>query len=107
MALGEVVDQKDAAIYIFKDLHPSLGKNNFAIIRKLRDIAHCLKSSHKTLVLLSPFLNLAPELEKDLTVIDYQLPLTYTICAPCSTTSWTRYATIRRYTSISATKAWR
>ena len=85
MALGEVVDQKDAAIYIFKDLHPFLGKNNFAIIRKLRDIAHCLKSSYKTLVLLSPFLNLAPELEKDLTVIDYQLPDLHDLCALLNT----------------------
>ncbi|MFT5129453.1 MAG: hypothetical protein ACI8W8_003075 [Rhodothermales bacterium] len=80
VALGEVVDEKEAAIYIFKDLHPFLGKNNFAIIRKLRDIAHCLKSSYKTLVRVSPFLNLAPELEKDLTVVDYRLPDLHELC---------------------------
>jgi len=44
------------------------------VIRKLRDIAHELKSSYKTVVLLSPFLVLPAELEKDLTVIDYALP---------------------------------
>ncbi|MCP4692496.1 MAG: AAA family ATPase [Desulfobacterales bacterium] len=73
-ALDEVMENMEAAIYLFKDFHPFLNKNNFAIIRKLRDIAQNLKSSYKTLVLVSPFLNLPPELEKDVTVIDYNLP---------------------------------
>ncbi len=81
LALNEVVEQKEGAIYIFKDFHPFLGKNNFAIIRKLRDIAHTLKSSFKTLVLVSPFLNLPQELEKDITVIDYKLPNLQELCA--------------------------
>ena len=74
VALNEVIEQVEPAIYIFKDFHPFLGKNNFAVIRRLRDIAQELKSSYKTLVLISPFLSLPPELEKDVTVIDYHLP---------------------------------
>ncbi len=74
VALNEVVEQMEAAIYIFKDFHPFLAKNNFAIIRKLRDIAESLKSSYKTVVLVSPFLELPAELEKDCTVVDYGLP---------------------------------
>jgi len=74
VALNHVVEENEPAIYIFKDFHAFLGKTNFAVIRKLRDIAHNLKSSFKTVVLLSPFLGLPPELEKDITVIDYQLP---------------------------------
>ncbi len=74
MALNEVVEQVEPAIYVFKDFHPFLAKNNFAIIRKLRDISQILKSSYKTLVLTSPFLDLPRELEKDITIIDYKLP---------------------------------
>ena len=74
IALNEVVEQMEAAIYIFKDFHPFLAKNNFAIIRKLRDIAEGLKSSYKTVVLVSPFLELPRELEKECTVVDYRLP---------------------------------
>ncbi len=74
VALTEVVEQVESAIYIFKDFHPFLARNNFTIIRKLRDIAQNLKSSYKTLVLVAPFLHIPPELEKDVTVIDYLLP---------------------------------
>jgi len=74
VALDEVVEEIEPAIYIFKDFHPFLTKSNYAVVRKLRDIAQGLKSSYKTLVLLSPFLEPPPELEKDVTVIDYHLP---------------------------------
>jgi len=74
VALNEVVEQNEAAIYIFKDFHPFLTKSNFAIIRKLRDIAENLKSSYKTVLLVSPFLELPRELEKDCTVVDFRLP---------------------------------
>ncbi len=74
VALDQVVEELEPAIYVFKDFHPFLSKTNFAVVRKLRDIAQGLKSSYKTLVLLSPFLELPAELEKDVTVIDYRLP---------------------------------
>ncbi len=74
VALNEVVEQVESAIYIFKDFHPFLARSNFTIIRKLRDIAQSLKSSYKTLVLVAPFLQIPPDLEKDVTVIDYLLP---------------------------------
>jgi ATP-dependent 26S proteasome regulatory subunit len=74
VGLNEVVEQMEPAIYLFKDFHPFLAKTNFAIIRKLRDIAQALKSSYKTVVLVAPFLQLPPELEKDVTVIDLHLP---------------------------------
>ncbi len=74
VALNEVVEQVEPAIYIFKDFHPFLAKTNFAVVRQLRDIAQSLKSSYKSIILLSPFLELPPELEKDVTVIDFHLP---------------------------------
>ena len=54
VALDQVIDQVEPAIFIFKDFHPFLTKNNFAIVRKLKDIALHLKNSLKTIVLVSP-----------------------------------------------------
>ncbi len=75
-ALDTVIEHKEAAIYLFKDFHPFLRANsgNVAVIRKLREVAQALSNSYKTLVLTSPLLELAPELGKDVTVLDYDLP---------------------------------
>ena len=53
-ALDQVIEQVEPAIFIFKDFHPFLTKNNFAVIRKLKDIALHLKNSFKTIILISP-----------------------------------------------------
>lgn len=74
MALDQVIDQVDPAIYIFKDFHPFLAKNNFAVIRRLKEIATQLKNSFKTIILLSPTLDIPVELEKEITVLTHALP---------------------------------
>ncbi|GAA5130680.1 AAA family ATPase [Luteolibacter yonseiensis] len=74
LALDQVIEQVDPAIYIFKDFHPFLTKNNFAVIRKLKDIALQLKSSYKTIVLISPVLEIPVELEKEITVLNFPAP---------------------------------
>lgn len=73
-ALDHVMMSQEPAIFIFKDLHPFLTKNNFAVIRKLREVAHNIKNSYKTVVVVSPVLELPVELEKDITVITLELP---------------------------------
>jgi hypothetical protein len=73
-ALDQVIDHVEPALYVFKDLHPFLARNQFAVIRRLKEVAQELKSSYKTLVLLSPVLELPCELEKDVTVVDFPLP---------------------------------
>ncbi|MGO8702315.1 MAG: AAA family ATPase [Candidatus Brocadiia bacterium] len=74
VALDRVVEQIDPAIYIFKDFHPFLARSNMAVIRRLREIAAFLKNSYKTILLVSPMLEIPPELEKDVTVVDFDLP---------------------------------
>jgi SpoVK/Ycf46/Vps4 family AAA+-type ATPase len=74
LALDQVIEQVDPAIYIFKDFHPFLTKNNFAVVRKLKDIALQLKSSYKTIVLISPVLEIPVELEKEITVLNFPAP---------------------------------
>jgi hypothetical protein len=73
-ALDQVIEQVEPAIFIFKDFHPFLTKNNFAVIRKLKEIALHLKNSFKTIVLVSSVLEIPPELEKEITVLNFPLP---------------------------------
>jgi hypothetical protein len=73
-AMDQVIEQVEPAIFIFKDFHPFLSKNNFAIIRKLKEIALHLKNSFKSIILVSPVLEIPTELEKEITVLNYPLP---------------------------------
>jgi len=76
-ALTAVIEHKEPAIYLFKDLNaflrPSMPCNRPAI-RKLREVSRALTDSYKTLIIVSPLLEMAPELEKDVTVLDFPLP---------------------------------
>src|SRR6266540_5162769 len=74
-ALDQVIEQVEPAIFIFKDFHPFLTKNNFAVIRKLKEIALHLKNSIKTIVLVSPVLEIPPELDKEITMLNFPLPI--------------------------------
>jgi AAA+ superfamily predicted ATPase len=75
-ALDAVIHQVEPAIYLFKDFHPYMEehRNNLAIIRRLRDVAYHLRDSYKTIVFVAPMLRLAPELAKDVTVLEFGLP---------------------------------
>lgn len=44
------------------------------MVRRIRDVAHQLRDSYKTIVIVSPRLRLAAELEKDVTVLEFDLP---------------------------------
>ena len=73
-ALDQVLEQVEPAIFLFKDFHPFLAKSNFAVIRKLKDIALHLKNSFKTVILVSPTLEIPAELDKEITVLSFPLP---------------------------------
>ena len=69
----EYILQSDInGIFVMKDYHPYL--NEPVVIRKLRDVAHSLKTSMKNVVFLSPILKVPVELEKEISVVDYNLP---------------------------------
>ncbi len=72
LALAAVMDYMEPAIFVLRDLHPYL--NDPGVGRKLRDVASALKASYKTVVLVSPTLKLPFELQKEITVIDFDLP---------------------------------
>ncbi len=75
-ALDAVINQIEPAIYLFKDFHRFTEDErcNLSVVRRLRDVAHHLRDTYKTIVITSPLMRIAPELTKDVTVIDFGLP---------------------------------
>ena len=74
LALDQVIDQVEPALFVFKDFHPFLAKSSHAVVRKLKEIALQLKNSFKTIILVSPVLEIPVELEKEITVLNFPLP---------------------------------
>lgn len=75
-ALDAVLAHVDPAIFLFKDFHPFTEevRCNLTIIRRLKDVAFNLRDSYKTIVIVSPFVRLAPELLKDVTLVEMKPP---------------------------------
>ncbi len=73
-AIQWVVHQREPGIYVFKDLHPFIDSP--PVTRSLRDAIASFKSSHKTIILMSPEAaqRIPVELEKEIVVVDYPLP---------------------------------
>lgn len=75
-ALDAVVGQLEPAIYLFKDFHHFTEDNraNLTVVRRLRDVAHHLRDTYKTIVVCAPVTRVAQELSKDVTLVDFGLP---------------------------------
>ncbi len=78
-ALEEICSDNDPALYIFNDIHVFFGGDrgthpDYLLIRKLRDIISLLQSKRKTIVFLSPKLVIPCDMEKEITVLDFDLP---------------------------------
>jgi SpoVK/Ycf46/Vps4 family AAA+-type ATPase len=79
-ALGFVARYADPAVFVFKDFHVFFGldkrEQDHTVVRKLRDLSPILKNSPKpkNVVFLSPVVKLPIELEKDITVLEFDLP---------------------------------
>lgn len=74
VALDEVIEHVDPALYVFKDFHPFLRGQNMSVVRRLREVSASMQNTYKTIILVSPMFEMPPELEKDITVIDFDLP---------------------------------
>ncbi|MCM8801180.1 MAG: AAA family ATPase [Candidatus Omnitrophica bacterium] len=70
--LNHIERQPYPAIFLLKDFHPFLSDHT--VVRKLRDLVENLKQTYETIVILSPILNVPVELEKDIVVVDFELP---------------------------------
>lgn len=72
-ALDYIEKYQQAAIFILKDFHPFMS--DARVVRRLRDLTFALKTSYKSVILLSPTPRIPEELEKDISIIDFPLPM--------------------------------
>ena len=79
-ALEFVETFEEPAVFILKDFHIYFGGQgrlpDFEVIRRIRDVVPTLKQSPrpKNVVFLSPTLVLPNDLQKDVTIVDFDLP---------------------------------
>lgn len=71
-ALAQVHEAPELTVFLLKDFHPFL--KDYRVVRLLRDLAVRLRGKAQTIILTGPILTLPPELEKDITVVDFPLP---------------------------------
>lgn len=73
-ALEQVTQSRGegAWVFVLRDFHEFLG--DVQVRRKLRNLASVLRAERKTIVILSPLVRIPPELEEDITLLDFALP---------------------------------
>ncbi len=80
-ALEYIEKSDDPAIFVFLDFHIYLGSTGMCnpdpqIIRKIRDLSSFLKESKnpKNVIFISPSVMLPDELQKEVSIVDFDLP---------------------------------
>jgi len=71
-AIKKVRSDGETAVYVFRDLHPFYKSPH--LIRNLRDISREFKEKGKTIIILSPSKEIHKDLERDVVVLDFDLP---------------------------------
>jgi SpoVK/Ycf46/Vps4 family AAA+-type ATPase len=76
LQLIEQTKPTQPTLFIFRDVHRRLNPQRCdeAIVRQLRHLYRHLRRTSQTLILLSPVLELPPELQEEITVLDFPLP---------------------------------
>lgn len=80
-ALDWILRHPEPAVFLFHDLHAHLGDGSgrpadAALVRRVRDVAAAFQTgpAARVLVIVAPMLRIPPELEKDITIVDFPLP---------------------------------
>ncbi len=79
-ALNHIDNYNSPAILILKDVHTLFGNQgrniDYNFVRKIRDVAASLKNAEysKNVVIIAPSLVLPADLQKDITVVEFDLP---------------------------------
>jgi len=73
-ALTAIRDLKEKTLILLRDFHLFLQDPNPILIRQLKDVLQMAKTKSKTLIILGCRMVLPPELERELTVIEFALP---------------------------------
>lgn len=72
--LEEFAKLPEKSILIAEDLHGFLKDQNPVLVRKLKEALQSAKTANRVLVIVGCVLELPPELEKEMTVLEYDLP---------------------------------
>ncbi|MFN8493210.1 MAG: AAA family ATPase [Caldilineaceae bacterium] len=70
--LTAILEDTEGGLWVLRDFHPFLRDAN--VVRRLREVAFAVRASNKTVILLGGVLKIPPELEKEVTVVDFALP---------------------------------
>lgn len=70
--LAQIHEAPEYTVFLLKDFHPYL--KDYRVVRLLRDLAARMRGKAQTLILTGPVLTLSPDLEKDVTVVEFPLP---------------------------------
>jgi len=79
-ALDHVLAADQPSVFVFLDPHPYFGAAGQpvdpTVVRRFREVAEQLKTNPHpcSLILVSPALTLPPDLQKDVTILDFTLP---------------------------------
>ena len=80
-ALDWILRHGEPGVFIFRDLHAHLGDGagrtaDAGLVRRIRDVAAVFQSGTiaRVLIIVAPVLRIPPELEKDVTIVDFPLP---------------------------------
>ncbi len=73
-ALLGIQDLKEKTIILLRDFHLFLQDPNPILIRQFKDVLQRAKTQNKTMIILSCRLCLPPELEREITIIEFALP---------------------------------
>ena len=71
-ALDYIAAAEGRCLFVLRDFHAFV--NDPTVVRKLRDLAHDLRKTQKNIFILSAVTKIPPELEKDLCIVDWDLP---------------------------------
>jgi ATP-dependent 26S proteasome regulatory subunit len=72
--LKTIIEDNEPCIWVLRDFHPFL--KDAGVVRRLREVAFALQAGKSTVILLGPVLKIPPELETEITVVDFDLPAT-------------------------------
>ncbi|AFM25452.1 AAA family ATPase [Desulfomonile tiedjei] len=72
-ALDWFMDINETAFLVLNDIHVFL-KDNPPVIRKLKDVAKRIENTYKTVFLISSALDIPPEIQSDIVLVDVPLP---------------------------------
>ena len=71
-ALDYIAAQEGRGLFVLRDFHAFVGDPT--VVRKLRDLAQDLRKQQKHVFILSAVTKIPPELEKDMSIVDWDLP---------------------------------